>query len=161
MIASLNAAVDIGAVGCRLLNSDFSVQTSCVQPFPTIINQLFSIDLLRQYLPTLALWGMQPLFSQDLESAEVDTVSALASWLSGRFIREVNGFSSEYFMYAEEVNLCHKIRLAGRRVHYCARCEGDSLRRSEYAETRRWVFRCDDARLRLQTAEEVSGSLLC
>ena len=118
MIANLNAAGDIGAVGCRLLNSDFSVQTSCVQPFPTILNQLFSIDLLRQRWPTLALWGMQPLFSQNLESAEVDTVSGACIMVQREAYEEVNGFSSEYFMYAEEVDLCHKIRLAGRRVRY-------------------------------------------
>ena len=39
MSSFLDATPDAGAVGCKLLNTDGTVQTSCIQPFPTILNQ--------------------------------------------------------------------------------------------------------------------------
>ena len=46
-----------GIVGCRLLNTDLSLQTSCVQAFPSILNQALDTEHLRQALPQTAPLG--------------------------------------------------------------------------------------------------------
>src|ERR1700730_4736937 len=43
----LNSLPDVGVVGCRLLTSDLSLQTSCVQPFPTLLNQVTDIEQIK------------------------------------------------------------------------------------------------------------------
>lgn len=107
----------IGAVGCRLLNRDFTVQMSCVQRFPTITNQLLSIDALKRRWPNLPLWGMQPLFSDaPAHPFVVDVVSGACLMVKRHIFERISGFSRDYFMYAEEVDLCWKLRCMGYRV---------------------------------------------
>jgi N-acetylglucosaminyl-diphospho-decaprenol L-rhamnosyltransferase len=119
MLRVLNSAPDIAAVGCRLLNADMTLQTSCVQPFPSIANQLLSIDWFKRRWPRLPLWGARPLFSDtECESTDVDSVSGACLMMKRAVFEKVKGFSTEYFMYAEELDLCRKIRQSGWRVCY-------------------------------------------
>ncbi|MBN9662340.1 MAG: glycosyltransferase family 2 protein [Acidobacteria bacterium] len=119
MVKALESSPDIGAVGCRLLNSDRSLQTTCVQPFPTLINQLLGIGWLQRATPRLQLWGIQALFSAaDAAPQDVDVISGACLMATRSVLDGVSGFSTDYFMYAEEVDLCCKIRRAGKRVCY-------------------------------------------
>jgi GT2 family glycosyltransferase len=113
----LDSSPDIGVLGCRLLNRDLSLQTTCVQPFPTISNQILTIDWLKRRWPKLELWGMRALFSEDsTEVCEVQVVCGACLMVKRSVFEKVGGFSTEYFMYAEEMDLCHKIRDAGWKV---------------------------------------------
>ena len=114
MVSALDSALEIGAVGCRLLNGDSSLQMTSVQPFPTIANQLFAIDWLKRRLPTLPLWGMRALYSADQQNlSDVEVVSGACLMVKREAFEKVGGFSTDYFMYAEEVDLCYKLRAAG------------------------------------------------
>jgi GT2 family glycosyltransferase len=114
MAAHLDSAPEIGAVGCRLLNSDFSVQTSSVQPFPTISNQLFALDWIHRRWPRWSLLGIESLAANNAVSAsEVEVVSGACIMVKRRVFAKIGGFSTEYFMYAEEADLCYRIRRAG------------------------------------------------
>ena len=58
MVRHLDALPAAGAAGCQLLNADRSIQTSCIQVFPTIINQLLDIDYLKIKFPNIKFFGM-------------------------------------------------------------------------------------------------------
>lgn len=107
-----------GAIGCKLLNADRSVQTSCIQAFPTILNQLLSSEFLRTLFPKSQLWGMTSLFSDKDEPAEVDMISGACLMLRREVFEQVGLFSEDYFMYAEDLDLCYKIKLAGYSNYY-------------------------------------------
>jgi len=102
-----------GAVGCRLLNSDGTLQTSCVQSFPTVLNQLLDAEVLRQRFPKAHLWGTAPLYADGSAPAEVEAVSGACMMLSHEVFESVGGFDSEFFMYGEDLHLCFKTRQAG------------------------------------------------
>lgn len=102
-----------GAIGCKLLNADGSVQTSCIQSFPTIINQLLSSEFLRAVFPKSALWGMKSLFDTKNRPAEVEMLSGACIMSKRTLFERVGLFSEDYFMYAEDLDLCYKIRQAG------------------------------------------------
>lgn len=104
-----------GAVGVKLINVDGSLQDSCVQSFPTITNQLLSFDALRWRTRRLPLWGMSALHDASVESAAVDMVSGACLMVSGQAFDNVGGFSDDYFMYAEDLDLCHKLHATGLR----------------------------------------------
>src|SRR5258708_5608114 len=75
MLTELNADAGTGAVGSRLLNSDGSLQKSCIQTYPTILNQLLDSEFLRSKFPASRLWGMQPLFAQSSSPVRVEVIS--------------------------------------------------------------------------------------
>ena len=54
---------------------------------------------------------------------EVDVVSGAALMVKRRAFAQVGGFSSAYFMYAEEVDLCHALRHTGWKIVHCADAE--------------------------------------
>lgn len=53
---------DAGLVGAKLLNADGTIQTSCIQSFPTIVNQVLNSESMRARWPKSSLWGMASLF---------------------------------------------------------------------------------------------------
>lgn len=116
MHATLTAYPGIGAVGCRLLNSDRSLQTSCVQAFPTVLNQLLDSEFLRERFPRSALWGMQALHDRGEQPRAVEVLSGACILLRHECFEAVGGFSKEYFMYGEDLDLCFRIRSAGWKV---------------------------------------------
>lgn len=119
MYECLDSSPDIGILGCRLLNSDLSVQTSCIQPFPTILNQVADAELLRQRFPRLRLWGMRALFAADRgKPAAVEAVSGACQMIRRDVFERVGQFSTDFFMYMEDLDLCYKVRQMGAKVGY-------------------------------------------
>jgi GT2 family glycosyltransferase len=115
----LDETDSIGAVGGTLLNSDGSIQLTSVQPYPRILNQLLAIDWIQKRTPEASLWGTGPLFSQKgISCQEVEVISGAAIMLSRKAFEQVGLFSQDYFMYAEDVDLCYKLRKAGYKVLY-------------------------------------------
>ena len=123
MVKELESTSCTGAVGSRLLNSDGSLQTSCIQSYPTILNQLLDSDFLRNKFPTSRLWGMQPLFAHAANPARVDVISGACLMVKREVFVQVGKFDDSYFMYVEDVDLCRRITGAGYTIHYMNDCE--------------------------------------
>lgn len=107
-----------GAAGCRLLNSDETLQYSCVQSFPTLVNQVLDSDVLMRLFPKSRLWGTGALFENGGPPAKVEVVSGACLMIERDVFERVGGFSPEYFMYAEDLDLCFKTRKAGLNNYY-------------------------------------------
>lgn len=114
---SLNSLPDAGIVGCKLLNSNGTVQTSCVQSMPTILNKTLDSEFLRSRWPKCSLWGTAALFERADQPQEVEAISGACMMLKRSTFKHVGGFSEDYFMYAEDIDLAYKVRRAGYR-HY-------------------------------------------
>jgi GT2 family glycosyltransferase len=110
----------VGAVGARLLNSDGSLQTSCVQAFPTIWNQLLDCELLRKSFPESRLWGARALIEG--ESADAEVISGACFLVKRSIFEEVGHFGEEYFMYADDLDLSYKIASAGYKIRCLREC---------------------------------------
>src|SRR2546422_8923566 len=85
------------------------IQTACIQRFPTVLNQVLDIELLRVRWPACKLWRIEPLFSDREEPSEVEVVSGACLMIRRDVFETVGLFSEDYFMYAEDVDLCFKI----------------------------------------------------
>jgi GT2 family glycosyltransferase len=118
MLNCLRSTPNVGAVGCKLLNTDGSIQTSCIQKFPTIANQLLDIEFLRLRWPHWKFWGISPLFSSDSTPSDVEVISGACLMMERKTFVEAGMFSEHYFMYAEDVDLCHKVRELKKRAVY-------------------------------------------
>jgi GT2 family glycosyltransferase len=103
---------EAGAFGCRLVNAEGNLQHYCIQNFPTLLNEIFSsqwvkVKSLRKYHEGSQ---MGPL--------PVDCVSGACLMVRREVLDKTGGFSDEYFMYSEDVDLCRKIHNAGFQVLY-------------------------------------------
>jgi N-acetylglucosaminyl-diphospho-decaprenol L-rhamnosyltransferase len=119
MLAVFDVRTDVGAGGCRLLNSDMSLPTSCVQSLPTITNQVLAADWFIRRWPTCPLWKTPALVRQDGAGPEVvEAVSGACLMVRKSVFASVGGFCQDYFLYAEEADLCHRVRRAGLQNYY-------------------------------------------
>ncbi|MEZ5276835.1 MAG: glycosyltransferase family 2 protein [Opitutaceae bacterium] len=118
MLSLLKSHADAGCVGCRLLNSDGTVQTSCIQAIPTIPNQFADSEFLRRRWPHSKLWGMSALFEVTEGPHEVEAISGACVMLRRDVWKEIGGFSEDFFMYGEDIDLSFRARSAGFRNYY-------------------------------------------
>ncbi len=109
----LDAQQDAGIVGCRILNSDGSVQTTAVQAFPTLLNQTLDADVLHRWFPKSRLWGTAALFNESASPTRVDMISGACLMIRRALFEQIGGFSPDYFMYSEDVDICQKAHRAG------------------------------------------------
>jgi len=113
LIQTLERHPDAGLVGARLLNTDGSLQTSCVQAFPTLLNQLLDSDFLYRAFPRSSLWGIAALSDESPSAKPVEVISG-ACILTKRAVFEiVRGFDQRFFMYSEDLDLCYRVKRAG------------------------------------------------
>lgn len=108
----------VGAVGCKLLNRDRSIQISAIQTFPTILNQLLDLDILLTRFPECRLWNIAPLYANSSEPSRVEVISGACVMLERGVFAQIGQFSEEYFMYAEDLDLCRKAVQAGYTNYY-------------------------------------------
>ncbi len=126
-IEVLNHYLDVlpsaGIVGARLLNSDGSVQKTCTRSFPTVINQFLESEFLERWIPHSRLWGMTPLLKKTETPIGVDAVSGACLMIKRSVFERVGMFSTDYFMYSEDIDLCYKVRKAGLNTYYIPTAE--------------------------------------
>ncbi len=116
--AALDAIPDAGMVGARLLNSDLSLQTTCITALPSIMNQTLNVEYLRRTFPSWSIWGMRPLFEDSRIPAPVEAISGACMLAHREVVEQVGGFSTEYFMYSEDMDLCMKVEKTGKKIYY-------------------------------------------
>jgi len=118
MLTHLNLDRKIGVVGCRVLNSDHTVQTACVQAFPTILNQVLDSKALQGAFPKSSLWGTRVLYEQNSGPQDVHVIAGSCLMARREAFQSVGMFCNDYFMYTEDVELCYSIWKAGYRVQH-------------------------------------------
>jgi GT2 family glycosyltransferase len=113
LFETLNQFPNAGMTGARLLNSDGTLQTSCIQSFPTALNQVLDAEFLRRVFPRSRLWGMMALSSKAQPPSSVEVISGACIMIKRPVLQELSGFDERYFMYAEDVDLCYRVQKAG------------------------------------------------
>jgi GT2 family glycosyltransferase len=107
-----------GIVGCKLLNSDRSIQLSSIKRFPTILNQALESESLQRRWPKCPLWRLDPLFADDMKLVPVEVIPGACMLMRRSVFEQVGMLSEDYFMYAEDLDLNVKMRRAGYTNYY-------------------------------------------
>lgn len=118
LISYLDGNPRAGAAGCKLLNSDGSLQFS-IRNFPNLANQFSEAVFLHH------LFKSSPFFTEVIRdereyrySHKVDWVSGALLVIKGETLKEVGYLDESFFMYSEEKDWCYRARLAGWDVMY-------------------------------------------
>jgi N-acetylglucosaminyl-diphospho-decaprenol L-rhamnosyltransferase len=123
LVECMKARPEVGIVGAKLFNSDMTIQTSCIQAFPTVLNQFLDTEFLRNRFPRSSFWGTWPLFSGQTEPSQIEVVSGACLLIRRSVFEQVGLFTENFFMYAEDVDLCYKVHRAGQKILYEGRAE--------------------------------------
>jgi N-acetylglucosaminyl-diphospho-decaprenol L-rhamnosyltransferase len=107
---------DAGILSPRLLNPDLTLQSS-VHALPRPVRQALDSEILRRLLFPYGLWAPPKDFAP-AETAAVEAVAGTCMLMWSRTFRELGGFSPEYFMYAEDMDLCFRTLRAGLRIYH-------------------------------------------
>ncbi|WP_448592045.1 glycosyltransferase family 2 protein [Thermoflexus hugenholtzii] len=117
LVTFADAHPDVGVVGPQLLNPDGSVQSSR-RRFPTFWTALFESTWWQPWAPRFILAHYYVLDRPDHEIQEVDWVTGAAMLVRREVVERVGPMDEGFFMYAEELDWCRRIRQAGWRVFY-------------------------------------------
>ncbi|HBN07353.1 MAG TPA: glycosyltransferase family 2 protein [Cyanobacteria bacterium UBA8530] len=117
MVAYLESHPEAGAVGCKLLNPDLSLQPSC-HAFYSTLGSLIENKLLTRLIswrsprsPWLSFWDHERIRS-------VDWVTGACLMVRKETIEQVGELDERFFMYGEEVDWQKRMREKGLQVHF-------------------------------------------
>jgi len=142
MHRSLRTLPDAGIMGCKLLNGDRSIQTSSIRSFPGILDTYLQIDALKDNWPHI---GVKVLFSGVRVPVRVDGISGACMMVHRAVFEQAGRFTEDYFMYAEDIDLCYKITRIGYRNYYLGETSmfhyGGKSSDARWATTMTWKAR--------------------
>lgn len=107
-----------GVIGCRVLNSDRTLQQTCFM-FPSILNLLLSSSYLYKIFPKSRFFGRELMTWWNANDVrEVDIVKGCFMLVRREAIEKVGGLDESFFMYAEETDWCYRFRKCGWKVMF-------------------------------------------
>jgi GT2 family glycosyltransferase len=108
----------VGLAGGELRGADGSRQPSA-RMFPMLRDELFTLSGLAARYPRSRLFARLDRRWADPEAAaEVDWIPGAFVFIRAQDFATLSGFDERFFMYYEEVDLCRRLRAAGRRIQY-------------------------------------------
>ncbi len=114
LVRFMEAYPQAGAAGARLLNPDGTLQPSC-HPAPTLSRELWRLF----HLDALWTYACYPMAGWDLDTPrEVDMIQGACLLLRREALDQVGLLDEDYFIYSEEVDLCHRLRQRGWKVYW-------------------------------------------
>jgi len=139
----------VALAGARLMGRDSSWQPSA-RMFPHVISDAFVLTGLAARYPRSRVFGrFDRTWADPGRPAEVDWVPGAFSIIRSEVLDQVGFFDPRFFLYAEEVDLCRRIKKAGHQIWYWPDIQvihigGNSSRRIEglhFSSTGRQVMR--------------------
>lgn len=115
----MNREATIGAMSCRLLNPDGTVQNTC-RKFPTPARCISGALGLTWKLPRLFGWADadDPGWDRNTVKRDVDWIGGAFMLARGDYVDRHGVFDEDFFFYGEDIEFSHRIWKSGLRVHY-------------------------------------------
>ncbi len=118
VVAFADVHSEAAVVGCRVLNPDRTLQSSCFM-FPSILNMLLSTTYLYKLFPKSKFFGRERMTWWDRnDTREVDVVTGCFMLVRREAIDQVGMMDEQFFMYGEETDWCYRFKQAGWEVMF-------------------------------------------
>jgi GT2 family glycosyltransferase len=110
---------DAGAVGPQILdaNGRFLPESKRSLPSPSIA--FYKLTGIEKIFPTSKIFGKYSLgYLNKDETHEVEILSGAFMMIRKAALDKVGCFDERFFMYGEDIDLCHRLSLAGYKIYY-------------------------------------------
>lgn len=119
MVEKIKKDKMIGALGCKLLNPDGTLQISCSR-FPSIlteiVNTFFPYTIFSNY--SINKFRQQIIDWDYNNELDVDCIMGSCMLIPRKIIEIIGLFDERFYIYSEEVDLCKRIKNEGLKVHF-------------------------------------------
>jgi GT2 family glycosyltransferase len=120
-ISFLKAHPDAGAVGVRMLNGHGDFLKESKRGFPSPMVSFWKMTGLTGMFPRSPVFSKYYLGHLDEhQDHEVDILSGAFMMVKKEVLNKTGGFDERFFMYAEDIDLSYRIKLAGYKNYYLA-----------------------------------------
>ena len=125
-----------GAVGCKILHPDGTLDPAAKRGFPSPWSAFSRVFGLSRLFPRSRFFGGYNMSWIDDETTnQVQALSGSFMFYRASVLRELGGFDSDFFMYGEDLDLCWRTRKGGWEVWYypetsIIHLKGESTKRS-------------------------------
>lgn len=115
----MDAGPDIGALSCRLLNADGSIQNAA-RRFPSPVRLTARALGLPDKLPRLFAWANldHPGWDRSTQSRDVEWLGGAFLMLRADVLATIGLLDEGFFFYGEDIEINHRIMRAGYRRRY-------------------------------------------
>ncbi len=109
----------VGALGCKIINPDGSLQLACRRSFPTPWVAFSKIVGLSKLFPQSKLFGKYNLSYCDPDKTiEVDAISGSFMMVRKKTINQVGLLDESFFLFGEDLDWCYRIKQQGWKIVY-------------------------------------------
>lgn len=141
MLQFMDERPEIGVAGPRLLLPDGSLDRACRRGFPTPMVSFYHFSQLAKVFPNSERFGRYNMtFADPLDDLEVDSVVGAYMQVRRECIAAVGLLDETFFMYAEDIDWCYRIKAAGWQVWYHADVVVHHVKRAASRQSRRAQF---------------------
>jgi len=127
----------IGALGCKVLLPDGTLDKACRRSFPTVGVSFCRMTGLSRIFPKSKRFGRYNLtYLDENETYEVDCIVGAFMLVRSRTISEVGLLDETFFMYGEDIDWCYRMKAKNWKVVYYGdahilHCKGGSINNKE------------------------------
>jgi O-antigen biosynthesis protein len=132
---SKNPAASIA--GCKLFNSNGTLQVACRRSFPTPWNSLTKLSGLSKLFPNTKLFGgYNVTYLNPEETYQVEAISGACMFFRREVYDDIGGLDESFFMYGEDLDWLFRASKRGWKTFYLPQArvlhyKGESTRRSD------------------------------
>ncbi|MFZ0389379.1 MAG: glycosyltransferase [Calditrichia bacterium] len=107
------------AATCKIINPDGTFSVDCRHSIPTPSIAFWKVTGLSKLFPKNRIFGQYNMTYLDPDEIyQVPAVSGSFMMLRREVLEEVGLFDERFFMYCEDIDLCHRMNLAGYKIFY-------------------------------------------
>lgn len=110
---------DASAATCKIINPDGSFAVDCRHSIPTPAIALWKVLGLSKIFPRSKIFAQYNLtYLNPDDTYPVPAISGSFMMIKKDVLDKIGYFDEQFFMYCEDIDLCHRINLAGFKIYY-------------------------------------------
>lgn len=110
---------DAGAATCKIINPDGSFSIDCRHNIPKPIDAFWKVIGFSKLFPKSKIFARYHLTYLDTEKTyPVPAISGSFMMIKKSVLDETGHFDERFFMYCEDIDLCHRIGQCGQKIWY-------------------------------------------
>lgn len=118
MIDFMDDHFDAGAIGCKVLNPDLTLQLSC-RTFPSFSSVVWDYIFLSSYFPKNKIFGKYRMSHWNHNCiCQIDQPMGCCLMIRKEALASIGVFDEKFYMYFEEVDLCYRLKKKGWQIYF-------------------------------------------